>query len=146
MTTTSICRCYPYYFVSCEVTIIFVIFSLSPLFHPEPGPVLARSDHPGFSHRGSISSRPQSERSDSGVGMMTPRSASSQRGVLDEAAGGGNGDVIADVQGGVNTLERIPHSSRLPTFLLKDPCEKSKAYRHCNHAFWCLEIQNKLEP
>ena len=72
--------------------------SSSPSTSSTPGPVLGRNDYPGFSHRGSVSSRPQSERSDSGVGMTTPRSASSQRGVLDEAAGGGNGGICVMAQ------------------------------------------------
>jgi hypothetical protein len=51
---------------------------------------LGRNESSGYSFRGSMVSRPQSERSDSGVGMNTPRSASSPRGAMDEAGGGGN--------------------------------------------------------
>jgi hypothetical protein len=54
------------------------------------GSALGRNESSGYSFRGSMVSRPQSERSDSGVGMNTPRSASSPRGAMDEAGGGGN--------------------------------------------------------
>ncbi len=76
-------------FIKTQLHFLFLLF-LPPSSIVKSGSGLGRTDSPGYSYRGSQVSRPTSERSDSGVGMTTPRSASSPRGALDEASGGGN--------------------------------------------------------